>query len=61
MGDTKQIQLKDIVCEMCYDKMTCSPLCNSRGIGCDQIIDDIGYESYNESSKFIMDLEKVWL
>ena len=49
LGDTKQIRLKDIVCEISSDKMTFSPSCNSRGIGCDQMIDDLGDESYNES------------
>ena len=29
--------------------MTCSPSCNLRGIGCDQMIDDLGDESYKES------------
>ena len=49
LGDTKQIQLKDIECEISSDKMTCSSSCNSREIGCDQMIDDLGDESYNES------------
>ena len=49
LGDTKQIQLKDTVCEISSDKMTCSPSCNSRGISCDQMIDNLGDESYKES------------
>ena len=49
LGDTKQIQLKDTVCEISSDKMTCSPSCNSREISCDQMIDDLGDESYKKS------------